>query len=178
MGMDMIEDEVNDHSIGALAARSDSTLMSIGAGGVTELNRTFLVKRMEINFMHAAAVATDDAAWPGTYMGMLCFQKTSGGSDFDTSAEMFDAVLENKAGHELMIWSRYLIGTPSLLDDADQISLMGLHTAWKTSKSFPKGYPLDKHDTYAWRFFNPSASVAIPTGSLTFLNVRYWGVFL
>jgi len=107
----------------------------------------------------------------------LVFRKTTGGSDIDTTAEAFDADVEDDSKHKVVIWSRPGVARPLLLDDTENVVDQPPIVVWKTSKSFPKGYPLDKDEDYTWSVFNAAGSTFV-TGYLAFLRVRYWGVKL
>ncbi len=176
MAMDMLENETSFSSVGALASRADFDLQTIGGSGTNVLNRSFLLKKMEIEFALLLAQTLDDASLVQN-LGYLVLQDESAGSDADTTAESFDAVLEDKAKHNTVIWTRLFHFVHPLNDDADNILHPGVTPVFKTSKSFPKGFPLDKDNSYQWKLFNPT-STPWTTGNLAFLRVRYWGVFL
>ncbi len=164
-------------SPGALAARAETDIQGIGAT-TSILNRSYLCKKMEIEFTLAPPFATDDAASTGMFVGSLIIQNQSQGTDADTVAESFDAALENQVIHSTVIWSRNFIWQSPLVDDTDNVAHLGLPVVFKTSKSFSKGMPFDKDSIYQWKLFNPSSSLAWLTGSSAFLRVRYFGVWL
>ncbi len=178
MTMGMLEHEKEDIALGALASRSQVTLISIGVGAtVSELSRSFLVKRMEIEYTIVPSLATDDGTVTGSRPFYIVFMKVSSGSHQDTVAECFDATLENSEIHKQVIWTRPGILQPDLVDDTDNVALRRDPDVVKTSKSFSKGYPLDKDETYRWVLFNSGGS-AFTTGAFLGLRIRYWGVQL
>ncbi len=175
MAMDMLEHEDANISPGGLAARAQSDIFTIGTT-TKILNRTFLIKKMEIEFSFIPAAVTDDAGVLAAQAGMLCFQDISSGTDTDTVAEALDANLENTAVHQTLIWTRNFAFNYNVIDDADNIVDLVPITVWKTSKSFPKGFPLDKDKQYKWSLFNQTGTWL--TGNLANLHVRYFGVYL
>lgn len=176
MAMDMIEHEVANVAVGTITTRAHVDIQTIGtSAGI--LNRSFLIKKMEIEFSFLPSFTTDDASGQGAFPAYLIFQDESSGSNTDQPAEAFDAQLEDKAVHETVIWSRIFHFNHGLRDDADQISYAGIPATFKTSKSFPKGFPLDKTKIYQWKIFNPTTSTFFDN-SLAYLRVRYWGVYL
>ncbi len=178
MAMDMLEHEHNQHNAGALASRTSSTIMSIGSG--TEiLDRTFLVKRMEIEFMITPWPDVTIAALDTPRKGYLVFINTSRRTDADTVAESFDAPLTNKEMHQGLIWSRPFVLVTELVDDTENVvdRPQNPSTVFKTSKSFSKGFPLDKDETYAWQLFNAGGN-AWASGSDAYLHIRYWGIYV
>ena len=176
MPMDMIEHEVANVAVGALASRVHVDIQTIGtSAGI--LNRTFLIKKMEIEFCYLPSFVLDDASTLQSNVGYLILQDESSGSNTDQPAEAFDAQLEDKAVHESVIWSRIFVFVNPLQDDTDNISFPATNVIFKTSKSFPKGFPLDKTKTYQWKIFNPT-TLAYIDGGLAYLRVRYWGVYL
>ncbi len=177
MVMDMLEHETADHAPGALAARAHSTIFTIGTS-TNVLNRTFLLKKMEIEFTWFSATPTDDANAIFGEFGYLLLQNTTSGTDADSPAESFDAALADREKHNTIIWTRNFLAQPSLFDDTDNISFPGNLVSFKTSKSFPKGFPLDKDENYSWRLFNQSTASPWTTGGVANLRVRYWGVYL
>ncbi len=178
MVMDMIEHETTGSSNLALATRAEKDVLTIGTGADI-LNRTFLIKKMEIEYSLTVPFVTD-VATVQTQLGFLALQMTSAGSNADTIAESFDATLEDKSVHDSVIWSRNFIWYPHLLDTTgnDLVAFNPNTISFKTSKSFPKGYPLDKDEVYTWKVFNQSGSISWLTGSTNNLRVRYWGVYL
>ncbi len=171
----MLEHETANIAPGGLAARAQSDIFTIGTT-TKILNRTFLIKKMEIEFSFLPAAVTDDAGVLAAQGGMLCFQDISSGTDTDTVAEALDADLEDQAKHQSLIWTRNFVFNYNLIDDADNIVTLPTLITWKTSKSFPKGFPLDKSKSYKWTIFNQTATWL--TGSLANLRVRYFGVYL
>ncbi len=177
MAMDMIEHETPSTTPGTLSSRGAADIFTIGTGTAI-LNRSFLVKRMEIEFILEPPVDTSIDDGLGLQSGYLLLQKTSAGSDSDTPAEAFDALLENKAVHETVVWSRPFGFWNTLIDvSGNDLVELAQPVVFKTSKSFPKGYPLDKDEIYIWRLFNSGATSWL-TGVVSQLRVRYWGVFL
>ncbi len=177
MAMDMIEHEDPAGTPGALAARAEADIFQFGTG-TNILNRSFLIKKMEIEFQLLSPIVSD-ISQVSTFAGYLIFQKESGSTDGDTVAEAFDAGLEDDEIHRRIIWSRQFNWSPNWVDvSGNDLADMGQDISWKTSKSFTKGMPLDKLEDYRWKTFNSSPSVAWLTGSITSLRVRYFGVYL
>ncbi len=172
----MLEFEVNDITPGALASRTSSDFFAIGTT-TKILNRTFLFKKMEINFSLLPSIITDDATTSTYGAGYLVLQNTTAGTDSDTVAESFDAELENTQVHNTVIWAKIFSFNYGLRDDADQISYPPGLVNMNTSKSFSKGFPLDKDETYTWRVFNNTAGTWV-TGNIIHCRVRMFGVYL
>ncbi len=178
MAMDMLEHEqfVSNSSI---AARGSSTFLTLGDDGTTEeLEQSFLVKRMEIQFTAIPRIVTDDASSVmGTFAYALVFTKTSVDNDFDTIAEQLDSRMTDLVAHQALIWYRPYTVTVGLIDDADNIVHIGVPAVFSTSKSFSKGFRIDKDETYLWATFNPASSSQDALNN-TGLRVRYWGVYI
>ncbi len=173
----MIELE-SESASGALAARGENDGSVIGGTGSSILNQTFLCKKMEISFTLLASTSTDDAGGPAPSVGYLVLQDESSGTDTDTVAEAFNGALENKPVHESIIWARIFHFTQGLIDDADNIAYRAEHATFQTTKSFPKGFPFDKTKTYQWKVFNPSAATAWSAGTIWFMRMRAWGIYI
>ncbi len=175
--VDMLEHE-GVVGIGALASRADAAVAIIGRGETQEVERSFLIKKMEIEFTLQPARTPDDANVDTDLISFLIFRKTTGADAIDTTAEAFDARIDDKEAHQRVIWSRNFLYREILLDDTDNISQWGQNIVWKTSKTFPKGYPMDKDETYAWSVFNADNANTYSNGAFAHLRVRYWGVYL
>ncbi len=175
MPMDLIEHEVANLSVGGITGRGHTDIHTIGTGAA-KLNKTFLIKKMEIEFSFFPPAVSNDAGVLASQPAYLILQDESSGTDADTTAESFDAALENKAVHETVIWSRNFPVQYGVIDDADNIVWLPAMVNFKTSKSFPKGFPLSKEKTYQWKMFN--AGAVLLTGGFLSLRVRYWGVYL
>ncbi len=175
MPVDMIEQENQGTSLDSLGARAEVVIATIG-----DLDRTFLIKRMEIEFIANGGVDVVGSQAFATGNALLVFYHDSGVSA-DAEAAL-DAGLTDKESHNDIIWSRPFLISPKNLDDAGGWFLPGIDTVFKTSKSFPKGYPLDKDDTYQWKVLNLSESLAFPNpvaeGSTIMIRTRFWGVYL
>lgn len=165
---------------GTIATRTDADLMQIGSEAIAStvrLNRSFLLKKMEIEFCREPDSITAEASYfGGGYTEYLVFQCDSAGSDVDTVAECYDASLEDKAKHDPIIWTRIYNWTSTLADTTNHTFVAGRIACFKTQKSFPKGYPLDKDHTYQWKIFNATAYTS--PDAKWYLRVRYWGVYL
>ncbi len=177
--MPMLEHENAAVTMGALAARGEVDIASFGSG-TQILNRTFLIKKMEIEFFISPPADGDVSAIPIPAVGNLVLMKTSGGTNADTVAECYDSAVEDQKVHENVIWTRNFIWVPTILDITgnDLVAYSSIYALFKTSKSFPKGYPLDKDETYVWKVFNQDPANAWVTGSFAYLRVRYFGVDL
>ncbi len=173
MGIDMIEHETQNTGMDGLAARAELTLVTVN------LDRTFLVKRMEIGVgIHGGVEVV--GAGVGVGLGELVFFHDDGlAADAEAALNATD---QDKETHNDIIWARHFNWAPDDIDDASGWALRGIHQSFKTSKSFPKGYPMDKNDTYTWRVINVHPSAAMPNpaaeNSQIVLHVRYWGVYL
>lgn len=175
--MPMLEHEGAASGYGALAARSEGTIETIGSGD-NILSRSFLVKKMEIDFLFLPNFDGDVSA-SDTFAGMLAFYKSSGATDADTLDEILDADLEDSAKHRNLIWAKHFDWYPHIFDiTGNDLANYGKGVTLKTSKSFPNGYPLDKLETYKWVVMNLHGANAWDTGSVTYLRVRYWGAYL
>ncbi len=175
--MDVLEFEVPGSAPGALVTRTDHTIFAFGAGGATELKRTFLIKKMEIEFTLCTPVTTDLATLDTCRPSYLVFQKTSGRTDSDTVAEAFDSNFQGDDDkHLTVIWSMPFLFQEGIVDSTSDV-VMITDISRKTSKSFPKGYPLDKDEVYTWKIFNASG-VNWSTGGSIDLRVRKWGVYI
>ncbi len=173
--MDMLEFEVQS-APGALGARAESNQITIGT--TTEiLNRTFLIKKMEIQFSMIPWSDTDISAIV-TGFGYLYFYQSTGATDRDTLVEILDARLDDSEIKRQLIWLRNFVIHPFVLDSINNAVEQGTMISWSTSKSFPKGYPLDKDEQYKIGVFNPSTSVAWVSGSVIIIRVRFWGIYL
>ncbi len=177
MAMDMLEHE-SVGSVSSIAGRGTSTIISLGDDGTNEeLTKSFLIKRMEIDYFGAAGIQTDDATGPVTAPYYLMFHKTSVANDIDTIAEQLNARMEDKNAHQQIIWRRQYFCRNHVIDDADNTNYTGSDVVFKTSKSFSKGFRLDKDETYVWVIFNPS-SVAVTAQVTVSFTCRYWGVYI
>ncbi len=177
MPMDMLEHE-NFASQSSISSRGSSAILTLGDDGTnSELAQSFLVKRMEIDFAALSNTELNDANAAPSEIYVLVFHKISVDNAVDTVAEQFDARLEDRQAHWSIIWTRPFIQRERLADDADQVFSESLEPAFKTSKSFSKGFRLDKDETYQWALFNPGAS-AIDSMAAKWLKVRYWGVLV
>ncbi len=177
MVMDILEHETAETAVGTLATRADLDLFTINDGAQQVLNRSFLIKRMEVNFVFLPPVNTDDATTPGSFAGYLALQDESSGTADDTVAEAFNAPIDADHKHNTIIWAKTFFAFSGYIDDTDNVTLRPTAAVMNTSKSFPKGFPLDKLKTYQWKVFNPSGS-NWATGALVNLRVKYFGVYL
>ncbi len=142
MAMDMLEHE-DYQTVSALASRATSQIISLGADGTNaELMKSFLVKRMEIEFTALADFTTDDAAGNGNVAYGLIFHRNSVDNTVDSVAEQLDARFEDINAHQAIIWSRPFLISPTMIDDADNTTLNGRDASFKTSKSFSRGFRL------------------------------------
>ncbi len=172
--VDMMEHE-SVTNIDATPTRASTTLQAI-----TTNDRTFLVKKMEIT-VSLAPGGDSGASTPqftGTPMYLLFFH-----NDGITAnpAEAFDAHLMDKERHNDIIWMMPFIHKPAEVDDAGGWTAEGFQFNATRTKSFPKGYPMDKNDSYTWYVFNPTAGTSpdpSAIGSQFALRVRYWGVYI
>lgn len=176
MAMDMLEHETVS-TISSIAARGTQSLITLGDDGTNEeLTKSFLIKRMEIQFVALANFETDDAsATIGTGSYMLVLNKTSVANAVDTVAEQLDARMTDRDAHQQIIWTRLFLVRTHVIDDGDNVTFPGLEAQFNTSKSFSKGFRLDKDETYVWQLFNPSSASADKIAA-TVLRIRYWGV--
>ncbi len=176
MAMDMLEHETVQ-SGSSIATRGSSQIININKGGNSELTKSFLLKRMEIEFTALPQQVTNDAIAGAIGLYTLMFISQDRGGEIDTPAEMLDARLDDRIAHQGIIWRRNFVLQPVLVDDADNVTQIGQVANFKTSKSFRKGFRLDKDEDYAWEIFNPAG--ASQDQILThFLTVRYWGVYV
>ncbi len=172
----LLEHETGSDAVGALASRSPVNILELGlAQGADELSQSYLLKKMEVNFTFRVFADTLISALDTTRVGALVFAKLSQSTDFDTVVEMLDAGIENAEAHRNLIWMRSFVITPDLVDDTENVVERGNHFEWNFSKSFPKGYPLDKDEHYQWQIINLGTN-AFQTGSFSSLRVRYWVV--
>ncbi len=173
--MDMLEFEVQS-SPGALAARAESNQITIGT--TTEiLNRTFLIKKMEIQFSLLPWADTDITGVVQNF-GYLYFYQSTGATDRDSLAEILDARLDDAEVKRMLIWLRNFVITPLIIDPTNNSYDPGSVIAFTTSKSFPKGYPLDKDEEYKIGVFNPHATQAWVATCVIIIRVRFWGIYL
>ncbi len=178
MAMDMLEHE-NYRTDSSIAARGTNAYLTLGDDGTnSELSKSFLLKRMEINFTALADFIGDDATGSGTAAYVLGFHRTSVDNTVDTFAEQLDARLEDRLAHQAIIWYRNFNISTHLIDDADNSARAGIDVVINTSKSFSRGFRLDKDETYQWVLFNPSGIAAADIIAESGLRVRYWGVFI
>ncbi len=177
MPMDMLEHE----SVGAqssIASRGTSTIITLGDDGTNEeLTKSFLIKRMEIQFSALADFIIDDASGLATAVLYLVLNKTSVANAIDTVAEQLDARMEDRSAHQQIIWLRPFIVRTHLVDDADNVTFTGLDAVFSTSKSFSKGFRLDKDETYVWSIFNPGSGSS-DNIAVIHLRCRYWGIHI
>ncbi len=176
MPMDLLEHEAFTAG-SSIATRASQVLTTIGAGGSHELPKSFLIKRMEIEYVCTPDVITDDAALGALVPMMLALHKNSVAATVDTVAEQLDARIDDIMAHQQIIWRRKFIFNPSLIDDGDNITQLNPGVAFKTSKSFSKGFRLDKDELYRWVIFNP-LSGSSNLVAFHWLTVRYWGVYI
>ncbi len=176
MPIDMIEHEFEGTSLNSLGARNEQNIQTVSS---SNLDRNFLIKKMEIEFMIHGGVDVTGATF-GPNPSLLVFFHDDGiAADAENS---LDAEVMHKEAHNDIIWSRPFSWMPVQTDDTNGHSIDGLHPVFKTSKSFPKGYPLSKEDTYIWKVINVSETLAFANpaseASNVWLRVRYWGVYL
>ncbi len=176
-GMGLIEHEAAELGLGALAARTSAAATNIGKGESQELERTFLVKRMEINGVILPHAETAISGVDTDRVISLGFYKTSGGADSNTPAEVLDAALDDDKIHRKLIWMRMFNYRPFIISDAEDEVEFPPNIEFNTTKSFTKGYPLDKDEIYSWQVFNHSSN-ALSSGALLTFRVRYWGVYI
>ncbi len=175
MAMDMLEHE-SFGTQSSIASRGTSTIITLGDDGTNEeLTKSFLIKRMEINFSALAKIITDDAASFGSAIYALVLTKTSVANAVDTIAEQLDARATDRDAHQQIIWFRYFNMVNWLRDDADNVTSPSGDTLFNTSKSFSKGFRLDKDETYVWAIFNPDSGASDQIAQIA-LRVRYWGI--
>ncbi len=172
--VDMLEHESNT-SIDAIAARASSSLESFS------LDRTFLIKKMEVTVILAPGLSS--AATPSIHdpqMGKVVFFHSSGLES--TIATAYDESIQNPESHNDIIWEVPFVFQPGTVDTDGGFAWPGQGVAMTRTKSFRKGYPLDKSDTYSWNAFNPSSANAFPNptsiNSELNIRVRYWGAYL
>ncbi len=161
----------------AIASRGFAQIDSIGVGELNELNKSFLLKRMEIDFMSIPDLQTNDATASIHAPLMLVMFRSSGAAAIDTVAESLDARFDDIQAHQTIIWRRKFLENPSIIDDADNVIDLSKANTFKTSKSFSKGFRLDKDEVYLWGIFNPT-TVSLDITASRWLTVRYWGVYL
>ncbi len=161
----------------SIASRGTSVLLTMGPNGTHELNKSFLLKRMEIDFLVTADLNTNDATHSVQAPYYLVFHNIEVSAQINTVAENFDSRLDDRQGHQPVIWTRPFLVDPYLVDDSDNVTLKGQGVAFKTSKSFSKGFRLDKDELYTWSIFNPFTS-ALDVIGFVGLKVRYWGVYI
>ncbi len=177
MAMDMLEHE-GFTTQSSISSRGSSAIITMGDDGTNaELSKSFLLKRMEIQFFAIANTVTDDASSTGTNGYLLIYGKTSVDNTVDTPAEQFDARLEDRGAHQSIIWVRPFMVRTHVVDDADQVLTLGYDPNFSTSKSFSKGFRLDKDENYQWSIFNPGTASA-DSIAVKWLRVRYWGVHI
>ncbi len=177
MAMDMLEHE-DFQAVSSLASRGTSQIISLAADGTNaEITKSFLIKRMEIEFFALADTHVDDASGTGVFPYVLMLHRNSVDNTVDSVAEQLDARLEDINAHQAIIWSRAFLIKPHIADDGDNVSDTGLDSNFKTSKSFSKGFRMDKDETYAWVVFNPGTA-ANDAIAVRWLRVRYWGVYI
>ena len=133
---------------------------------------------MEIDFSALADISVDDASGVfGNFLYSLMFISQDRSGDIDTPAEMLDSRFDDRQAHQGVIWGRNYIIQPALVDDADNVTHLGQSANFKTSKSFSKGFRLDKDEDYAWEIFNPTG-ISEDVVAFIHLRVRYWGVYV
>ncbi len=175
MTMPMLEHESNT-SIDGIASRASTSLQSIS----TTLDRTFLIKKMEVSVLLDPGL--ESAASPGAFavqIGKVVFFHSTGVES--TIATAYDETLMNQESHNDIIWEIPFVFQPITFDSTSETYGDGQGVAMTRTKSFPKGYPLDKSDTYTWNAFNPSSTTYHDPSSRNSelnLRVRYWGVYL
>ncbi len=182
MSMPMLEHETQGTGLSGLTARNEVQIVAV------DLDRTFLIKKMEVEFSvdPGLNLIADDAsaAQFSIDQGLLVFFHEAGVA---TDAEnALDASLEDAEKHNDIIWSNPFNMSPGsfLTDDADNVtsSQLAKDVIFKRTKSFPKGYPLDRSDSYSWKVINLSESAAFNAPATLvpnhFLRVRYWGVWI
>ncbi len=175
--VDMIEHE-SSVSLDSIATRATGSLQVLTGG--TDFDRTFLIKKMEVELtvypgIDFAAAPTFAAPVPGK----LVFFHSGGIAS--SIADAFDAALTDKERSNDVIWTLPFVWQP-MVHDTDAVGdiIPGQGVALARTKSFPKGYPMDKDEVYSWTVFNPG-SFAFPnpdSNSECILRVRYWGVYL
>ncbi len=176
MVMDMLEHEVLVAG-SSLATRSQQDLVSIGEGLTHVLEKSFLVKKMEISFAALPDFVTDDAGAITTAIQYLLLRTTSRDSTIDAVSEQLDARIGDREAHQGIIWMRIFDILTHLVDDADNVSTFGKSASFSTTKTFSKGFRLDKEEDYRWSVFNPHTTT-VNIVSFYSIRVRYWGVFL
>ncbi len=176
MAMDMLEHE-NFNTQSSIATRGVSVITSILKTGNHELVKSFLIKRFEVDFSALANLLSDDAAGAGTNLYVLALFSSDRAAAIDTVSEMLLRPIDDRQGHQGIIWMRPYIINPALSDDADQIAHVGRSAQFKTSKSFRKGFRLDKDEAYSWAIFNPTGGSQDAVAAV-WLRVRYWGVYV
>jgi len=163
----MLEHEDANVAIGGLTDRSTKTLKNILED---DLPRTFLLKKMEINFHYSVVAIGADQ----THLMYLAFRDNTN-AEATTFVAALDAGLADAEAHRSLIWVRkFAVQSVSSVATTEAINEFFV---MNTSKSFPKGIPLKEHDAYNWQVFNDSGAT-ITTGALASLRVRYWGVWL
>ncbi len=176
MAMDMLEHEAL--TVGAeITARNTEKLFGLGPNEGHELTKSFLLKKMEIDFacLGALEISIGDML---AAIYMLVFDNTSSKSaPIDTPAESFDARIDDRQAHQGIIWGRDFIMSEGLLDTTNGVGAHGTNFQMKTTKTFPKGFRLDKDEIYEWKIFNPHV-IALNIHRFVHLRVRYWGIYI
>ncbi len=173
--VDMLESETGTN-LTALAVRGTLDIEAAFAP-----DRTFLIKKMEINFQCTGGLETSTT--PGQVSELqayLVFFHDSGAAGGSIAAAL-NAGLQDKELHNDIIWMMPFLVRPQIVDTDAAWALAGLGFAAMRTKSFPKGYPLDKDETYVWGLFNPRSSawfLPLSTAPNAQLRIRYWGVYL
>ncbi len=144
------------------------------------VDRTFLIKKMEIQFIFTPGgdSGTTTPQHTGHPMYLVFFHND--GTAANTAAAL-DGGFQDPETHNDIVWMAPFIFKPAEVDDAGGWAVQGTQVALTRIKSFPKGYPLDKNDSYTWLMFNPSTATApdpAAINSLANLRVRYWGVYV
>ncbi len=174
MPVAMLEHEVNTAGADGLTTRNTTSIQSV------TVDRSFLIKKMEITLLFTSGgdSGTTTPQFTGHPMKVVFFHSDGVAT---SAANAYDAAIQFPESHNDVIYEIPFIFKPAEVDDAGGWAVQGIHTAISRTKTFPKGYPMDKDDTYSWVLFNPSASTAPdPTAvnSNCNLRVRYWGVYL
>lgn len=176
----MIEHEEYKDTDGTIASRTALTLHTVS------IHRSFLVKRMEIEFTAIPnAYESNDAQYlpyrsagaaSGDFQVLgLAFWDQTGGVSLATN--ILDQGAEDAIEHKRLIWMRHVVTGMGLSDDTDNVVMPPVWATMKTQKTFAKGFPLDKDNTYLWTLFNPMGHTS-NHGVAWWLRVRYWGVYL
>lgn len=175
--MPMLEEEVEGITIGGLAARAETTLMSWIGG--TDYDQAFLNKKMEIDFWIKPGLNADGTI--ALYSSGLLVLFHDDGVTADAEAAL-DAAPHDTISHNDIVWSMPFIWQPDNVDDTSGWAMKGTEVAVRRTKSFPKGYPFNLDDTYSWRIINTDESAAWVTpasvNAEAGLRVRSWGIYL